>query len=163
MLRGHSCRARVSIRTNRTSTALFQALFYLSDYWREWSAARTGLGRKRFVNLCEHHALPHAFVPELCPERGTCGIVYGLGYTRFFQRFRVHVAYEDCCTFLHQLGRFLVDSVLALVLDPGVDSLHATFLAGPVRDTRRPVPNRDTTSICPNAERMQPEESKQSA
>lgn len=92
------------------------------------------MGCKPLIDFLEHHAPPNGLVLELCSERRPRGIMHGLCHACFSHRFRVHVTDEDYCMFLNQTGRFLMDRVLSLIRDFGVDRLDAAFLVGPLCD-----------------------------
>ncbi len=92
-------------------------------------AARTGLGRKRFIDLIEPYACVIALVPKHGPERRPARVEHRLAVLSFREGRSIHVADKDCTVLASEPAAGLMQKVLPAVRDPGVDRLHPALPA----------------------------------
>src|SRR5450759_475913 len=102
------------------------------------TALRTGLGCELLTDIQIHSPVPAGFVSELRPEHRPASIEHGFCHPRLCKRGRVDVTDRDQRIVARDLGRRLVDKIVAAILDLGVDSLDAALVTGALRN-RQPL------------------------
>lgn len=104
---------------------------------RARTAARAGLGGKRFIDLIEPRACVSAFVPKHGPERRPPSVEHRLAVLGPSQGGGVHVADEDGPILAGETGAQLVQEILPTVCDLGMQRLDAGSFARSLSDSKR--------------------------